>query len=545
MIVALYARVSTTKQAEKDLSIPDQIRQIKGWCERQGHIIATEYIEEGASATDDRRPVFQKMINEACSDPRPFDMIVVHSLSRFFRDSFEFAFYERKLNKAGIKLVSITQQTGEDPAGEMARKVFNIFDEYQSKENSKHTLRAMVENARQGYFNGSSPPYGYKAEEVEKKGRKGNKRILVIDAGESRIVRKIFDLYLRGDKGHPLGMYGIAYYLNEHGIGFRGGPWNSGHINRILSDPVYKGEYYFNKKVAKTGEKKPPKEWVLIRLDPIIDEATFREVEERRAARNPSKVPPRITSSPTLLTGILKCGYCGSAMTLATGKGGKYRYYKCTARIKKGAKCESGNVPTEKLDSLVLNSLADRVFTPLRVGQMIREVQSRLFKSKGKHEEELAKLNRRLDEIKKATERLYDAVERGLLPPDSSLQERAHKLSAERQAILTEIAGIRREQEMRPQVFSERNIEGFCRALRAKLLDRKSGFGKGYLKLLVDEIRVKGRKVNIRGTYSALAQAVSTKKLGDPGWVPSFRVGWLTRKRGLVQQDESPFTFNL
>lgn len=27
MIVALYARVSTSRQAEKDLSIPDQLRQ--------------------------------------------------------------------------------------------------------------------------------------------------------------------------------------------------------------------------------------------------------------------------------------------------------------------------------------------------------------------------------------------------------------------------------------------------------------------------------------------------------------------------------------
>ena len=54
MIVALYARVSTTKQVEKDLSIPDQVRQIKEWSKREGHSIAAEYIEEGASATDDR-----------------------------------------------------------------------------------------------------------------------------------------------------------------------------------------------------------------------------------------------------------------------------------------------------------------------------------------------------------------------------------------------------------------------------------------------------------------------------------------------------------
>jgi DNA invertase Pin-like site-specific DNA recombinase len=160
MIVALYARVSTVKQAEKQLSIPDQLRQMHDWCNRQGYTVGMVYEEAGASATDDRRPVFQQMIGEACVSPSPFEAIIVHSLSRFFRDSLEFSLYERHLNKHGVKLVSMTQQTSDDPAGEMARKIFSLFDEYQSKENGKHTLRAMQENARQGYFNGSNPPFG-------------------------------------------------------------------------------------------------------------------------------------------------------------------------------------------------------------------------------------------------------------------------------------------------------------------------------------------------------------------------------------------------
>jgi len=55
MAVALYARVSTTKQAEKDLSIPDQLRQMRDWCKGQGLAVAMEYVEPGASATDDSR----------------------------------------------------------------------------------------------------------------------------------------------------------------------------------------------------------------------------------------------------------------------------------------------------------------------------------------------------------------------------------------------------------------------------------------------------------------------------------------------------------
>ena len=108
MIVALYARVSTARQAEKDLSIPDQLRQMREWCKAKNHQIALEYVEPGASATDDKRPVFQQMMTEACQNPPAFDAIIIHSLSRFFRDAIEFGLYERRLKKAGVSVVSIT-----------------------------------------------------------------------------------------------------------------------------------------------------------------------------------------------------------------------------------------------------------------------------------------------------------------------------------------------------------------------------------------------------------------------------------------------------
>lgn len=43
MAVALYARVSTVKQAEKDLSIPDQLQQMLDWCKAKGYVVAMEY----------------------------------------------------------------------------------------------------------------------------------------------------------------------------------------------------------------------------------------------------------------------------------------------------------------------------------------------------------------------------------------------------------------------------------------------------------------------------------------------------------------------
>jgi DNA invertase Pin-like site-specific DNA recombinase len=44
MAVALYARVSTTRQAENDLSIPDQLRRLREWAKANGHLVVKEYV---------------------------------------------------------------------------------------------------------------------------------------------------------------------------------------------------------------------------------------------------------------------------------------------------------------------------------------------------------------------------------------------------------------------------------------------------------------------------------------------------------------------
>ena len=225
----IYLRVSTGRQAEQDLSIPDQRAQTKAWVAQRGWTMVAEYVEPGASATDDKRPEFQRMIERACDGENAFDVIVVHSFSRFFRDAFGLEFYVRKLAKHGVRLVSITQELGDDPAQVMMRQVIALFDEYQSKENAKHVLRSMKENARQGFWNGSRPPFGYTTIEVERRGARIKKK-LAIDPVEAEQVRLIFRLFLEGDQGSgPMGIKAIVDWLNERGYTTRtGGPGESG-----------------------------------------------------------------------------------------------------------------------------------------------------------------------------------------------------------------------------------------------------------------------------------------------------------------------------
>src|ERR1700742_2218899 len=223
---ALYLRVSTGRQADNDLSIPDQRRQAKAYCASRGWEIVADYVEPGLSATDDRRPEFQRMIDAATTKPPAFDVILVHSFSRFFRDQFQLEFYVRRLAKAGVRLVSITQELGDDPMSNMVRQIMTLFDEYQSKENAKHTLRAMKENARQGFWNGALPPIGYRVVAAEQRGAKIKKK-LEIDPIHAETVRLIYKLALHGDgaKGQ-MGVKNIVSHLNRNRIFTRdGGRW--------------------------------------------------------------------------------------------------------------------------------------------------------------------------------------------------------------------------------------------------------------------------------------------------------------------------------
>lgn len=93
----------------------------------------------------------------------------------------------------------------------------------------------------------------------------------------------------------------------------------------------------------------------------IVDANQYEQVRKLRESRAPdaSLIPPKSLASPLILAGVIKCR-CGRAMTLATGKGGQYRYYKCTRKRNEGGHaCDSRNLPMEKVDQIVIDYLAN------------------------------------------------------------------------------------------------------------------------------------------------------------------------------------------
>ncbi|MDV2983759.1 UNVERIFIED_CONTAM: recombinase family protein [Methylobacteriaceae bacterium AG10] len=337
----LYLRVWTGRQAESDLSIPDQRKSVQAYYAAHGWPVIAEHVEPGASALDDNRPAFQTMITCAEDADRPYDVIVVHSLSRFFRDAFGLEMYVRRLAKVGVRLVSITQELGDDPAAEMMRQMFALFDEYSSHEYSKHVQHAMNENARQGFYNGSNRPLGYTLEEVERRGSRMTKR-LIVDPVEAETIRLIFRLCRHGDgRSDPLGVKAICCHLNERGYRTRAGAsFGVATIHRIPTNQVYVGEWSFNKRCSKTGAEKPKAEHIAVAVPPIIALDAFEAVQATLKAHNPRVTPARVVTGPILLTGLATCTTCGGAMTLWTGtsKSKKvHSYDSCSTKGRRGA----------------------------------------------------------------------------------------------------------------------------------------------------------------------------------------------------------------
>ena len=531
---ALYLRVSTARQAEHDVSIPDQKRQGEAYCASRGYQLIETYVEPGASATNDRRPEFQRMIEAGTGKPASFDIVIVHSFSRFFRDHFELEFYVRKLAKNGVRLVSITQEMGDDPMHVMMRQIMALFDEYQSKENAKHVLRALKENARQGFWNGSLPPIGYRVVAAEQRGAKVKKK-LEIDPLHADTVRQIYRLALEGDgTSGPMGVKNIAAYLNQRRIFTRdGGRWGIGQVHRILTRPTYVGRHEFNKR-AKNKTLKPVSEIVTVEVPPLIDQATFDAVQAHLRLRNPKVTPARVVSGPTLLTGICFCADCGGAMTLRTGKGGRYRYYTCSIKARQGETgCKGRSIPMEKLDSLVAEHIADRLLQPERLEEVLASVLDRRQERAERRREHIAELNKRAAETDLRLKRLYDAIEAGVADlDDPALKERVASLKAirdqaqadaERAAAMLESSA---HQAVTPQM-----VQRYARTARERIRIDGGGYRRDHLRALAQRVEVADREVRIVGSKSNLLQAL-TAAAGVKPATPGIRSSVLKWRRG-------------
>ncbi len=531
MRAAIYARVSTVRQAEGDLSIPDQKRQIAAYCQQRGWVVVAEYVDAGASATSDDRPEFQRMVDDGTATKvAPFDVIVVHSYSRYFRDSWQAELYRRRLKKHGVDIVSVTQGLGDGPTADLVRQIIGLMDEHQSKENAKHTLRGMEENARQGFVNGIAP-FGYRSVPVETRGAKVKRR-LAIEPGEAEIVKLMFDLAHHGAAGLPMGMKEIAKALNARNLRTRAGRrFTTSAVHAILRKPTYAGRHLFNQFDSKMGAKKPAQKHIVVVVPAIVDEATFEAVQRRLAARDPKKAHPHAAANPTLLSKLARCAACGGAMSLRTGKFNRYRYYTCsTARRQGPCGCAGRTIREDLLDGLVTSHLSDLLFAPDR----LRDLFSEFLEAERRRQKDGPRLFESLTaqraDIDNQIARMHIAIQKGLVDlDDADFAARLRGLREQRADLIRRIE--RAQAERRPFApISTPKLARLGDQLRRGMAAGDMRARRAYVRVFVDRIEVDDREIRLRGPKSALVNAIAGAAEHTAGEVLPLVERWRPRR---------------
>lgn len=388
--VGCFYRVSTKGQLEND-DIPMQRRACQEFVDKQGWEIVNEYIEKGVSgyktsAID--RDEIQRAKKDA--ESKKYDILLCFMFDRLGRKDDETPFILKWFSKQGIELWSVKegQQKFEDHTDDL----INYIRFWQSSGESKKTSMRVDEDHKQmvkdGMFRGGQAPYGYKLVKSGIENKKGKELFkLEINQDESEVVKNIFNLvYEKGYGGNR-----ITRYLNENNIkSSTNSKWNTGVVNYLLRNPIYKGYMTYGKKKSINGERHAMQIrdlWILSENQnaeiTIVDENIWDKVQEIRSSRTPQKVKNNdinrinLTKSPLLLVGKIKCGHCNSPMTTTynyksyknvKGEVTKYKKakYRCSGKALNKTECDGQTIYAQnKVENTVLDEI-DLYFNKLK-----------------------------------------------------------------------------------------------------------------------------------------------------------------------------------
>ncbi|WP_339981152.1 recombinase family protein [Pseudoalteromonas lipolytica] len=115
------------------------------------------------------------------------------------------------------------------------------------------------------------------------------------------MIKKIFDLSLRGHQGKPLGVVEIAKYLNQNALFHKGKKWSKNKVHNTLINSLYMGQGRFRK--GRSDE-------IVIQEPPIVEDEVFKKVQKGLGERQLKNTESKGKQSKLMLTGILKCNKC-------------------------------------------------------------------------------------------------------------------------------------------------------------------------------------------------------------------------------------------
>ena len=500
MRAAIYARVSSGLQADLGTSIPSQIKICKEYAVKNNFRVVKIYQDEGRSARSDDRAAFQEMINDGKKEPPPFDIILIYNQSRFSRNVLDTLTYKNLLKQNGIDVVSVTEPFDEEsPQGKLINGIITVINEFYSSNLATETKRGQKENASQGFWNGGIPPVGYKIKKV----KRGNaeKSTFEVDENYESIVKEIFNLFLNGN-----GIKKIAIILNDRGLRTpKGNFWKPSTVRGILINDVYTGTLVWNKyeKKVKNKKYKDKEKWVVVKnaYPKIIEPEVFEQVQSIMSKNK--KLNPKSLGKPHMMSGLLKCGICGSNYVffrVTKRREDKFYdigYYRCGLRNNLGKKsCDNISLRSEYIEKAVLTSLGEKIFTKDNLIKIATELNKNRSNILNEINKEKKSLKFGIKESEKRISNLLKSLEKGV--DEDTVIPRINELKEKKEALISRFSQI---EDSIPCEFSEKDIEEVVKIIQDGLNNSEPERLNSFLKIFIDKIVIFKDKVEIYYTF--------------------------------------------
>lgn len=357
--IAVYKRISMLVEESvtferQHMEVMQFLKQAYGLDPELGNCTITVFEEEGSAYKNKKRPQFDAMIDAIAAGE--YTHLASYEIERLFRNTNVSGRVTPVLERSGITVCVKQLGTKIDLAsfeGKMQWQLFALMAEKSSKDTSDRQRGSMVIRAGYGVKRGGYDPLGLKTVRSTETGLSGERSVFAVDDepfyangwSKAQLVR---EMYRRVSEGHSCSSVMTWLNANNFPLPQDGEFWTSGHVKRIVTNPIYVGVGVHKKQPnidPKTGEWR-------VTHEPLIDRALFDKVGLLVESRK-RKVKNTVYSSP--LSGLLYCADCGNRLYnhTAVSRKNRYRAFRCNTVSLDNRRCGGTIINAEGLEETI------------------------------------------------------------------------------------------------------------------------------------------------------------------------------------------------
>ncbi|WP_243129485.1 recombinase family protein [Clostridium sp. HBUAS56017] len=374
--VAIYSRKSIF--TGKGESIENQVEMCKDYYYRMygTNVEFVIYEDEGFSGGNLKRPRFQELLKDV--KLKKFKALICYRLDRISRNVADFSNTLELLQSHGVDFISIKENFDTStPMGRAMIYISSVFAQLERETIAERVRDNMLQLSKTGRWLGGTPPIGFDSTRetyIDENFKERSLSKLAQNNDELKIVKEIYKSYKETESLNQTSKHFIINNIK----GKLGGDLDKSGIANILQNPVYvkandkvinylrsEGYEVFGEPngngLLRYSQDTKDKIAAVSKHRGIIDADEWLEVQ--RILKSNTFKAPNSKSNTALLTGLLKCGKCGSSMNIKYGSIYKNNdrafYYKCANKTKSGGiRCNASNINGDIAERLVIETIS-------------------------------------------------------------------------------------------------------------------------------------------------------------------------------------------